>query len=55
MRYLKLKDFLVASAFSFNIATIISYIMNIPFLASLFLSTIFLGLAVYILIMEMKE
>jgi len=54
MRRLGFKDLLVVSAFGFNIATYISYILNILFWFTLSASTGCLCLAV-ILIMEEEE
>lgn len=55
MKGLEFKDFLIVCAFGFNIGTIISsYILNISFWLTLFVSTGLLGLAV-ILIMGEEE
>ena len=54
MKRLGFKDFLVISAFGFNIATYISYLLGILFWFTLSASTGFLLLAV-ILTMEEEE
>jgi hypothetical protein len=54
MKQLKIKDFLIVGAFSFNIASIISYMANVLIWGSLIMTTIFLGSAL-VLIMEEEE
>jgi len=52
MKRLVFKDFLIVSAFGFNVATIISHIFNIPFWATLIMSTGLLGSAVVMIMGE---
>ena len=55
MRQLEIKDFLIAGAFSFNVASIISYALNLLIWPSLISSTIFLGLGLLIIIKEKEH